>query len=315
MKSISQGAHVGDATAAAHEPAPDRYERMRYRHCGRSGLVLPRVALGAWETYGGSQTSDVADACIRTAFDLGINHFDLANNYGHPPGNAETVCGAILRRLPRDEILISTKAGYPMWDGPTGLGGSRKHLLASCDRSLARLGLDYVDVFYHHCPDPDTPVEETIEALKSIVDAGKALYVGLSSYTGAQFDAAIAAADRAGIRITIHQPYYNLLGRAIESDLLPRVDGAGTGVIAFCPLASGLLTDKHLDGQVTPGSREAIWPGRWVRAREVDERRRILRGLDAIAGRRGQSLAQMAIAWILRDDRITAVVAGVTRPE
>ena len=297
------------------EPAPDRYERMIYRRSGNSGLTLPAVSLGAWETYGASHGDDVAGDCIRTAFDLGINHFDFADNYGHPPGNAELMCGAILRQLPRDEILISTKAGYPMWPGPTGDGGSRKHLIASCDQSLARLGVEYVDIFYHHRPDANTPIEESMGALASLVRSGKALYAGVSSYTGEQFEAAVAAAADEGLRLTIHQPYYNLLGRTVETDLLPRADKLGTGVIAFCPLASGLLTDKYLDGEVPAGARGSIWPGRWVRSHSVDERRTILSGLNDIAAGREQTLAQMAIAWILRDQRITAVVAGATKVE
>ncbi|MGH9133796.1 MAG: aldo/keto reductase [Ilumatobacteraceae bacterium] len=293
----------------------DRYARMTYRRSGASGLTLPAVSLGAWETYGASHGEDVAADCIRTAFDLGINHFDFADNYGNPPGNAELMCGAILRQLPRDEILISTKAGYPMWPGPTGDGGSLKHLIASCDQSLARLGVDYVDVFYHHRPDPNTPVEESMGALATLVRSGKALYAGVSSYTGEQFEAAAAAAAAEGLRLTIHQPYYNLLGRTVETDLLDRAASRGTGVIAFCPLASGLLTDKYLDGEVPAGARGTIWPGRWVRSHTVDERRVILSGLNEIAAARGQTLAQMAIAWILRDQRITAVVAGATKAE
>jgi len=297
------------------EPAPDRYDRMVYRRCGRSGLKLPAVSLGAWETFGGYRDEAVARACIRRAFDLGVTHFDFADNYGHPPGNAELVCGTVLRELPRDELLVSTKAGFPMWPGPYGDWGSRKHLVASLDQSLTRLGVDYVDIFYHHRPDPETPIEETIGALASIVEAGKALYAGVSSYSGEQFEAAAEAAAAAGLRITIHQPYYNLLGRRIEADLLPRTAARGVGVIAFCPLASGLLTDRYLDGEIPEGARGRLWPGAWVRKHPVEERSRILTGLHRIATARGQSLPQMALAWILRRPEITGAVVGASRVE
>jgi L-glyceraldehyde 3-phosphate reductase len=300
---------------ASYEPAPDRYDRMVYRRSGASGLRLPAIALGAWETFGKSHDERDAERCFRAAFDVGINHFDFANNYGDPPGNAEAICGGILRQLPRDEIIIATKAGFPMWPGPYGDLGSRKHLIASCDQSLRRLGVDYVDIFYHHRPDPETPIDETMGALATLVASGKALYAGVSSYNGAQFEAAVAAATAVGLRLTIHQPYYNLLGRTIEDDLLPRTQAAGTGVIAFCPLASGLLTGRYLDGEIPAGARGLIWPGRWVRAHDTASRHRILQGLHDVAAGRGQSLAQMAISWILRDERVTAVVAGATKVE
>jgi L-glyceraldehyde 3-phosphate reductase len=225
------------------------------------------------------------------------------------------VCGRILHELPRDELVVSTKAGFPMWSGPYGRGGSRKHIIASCDQSLARLGMDYVDIFYSHYPDSETPIDETIGALATLVQHGKALYIGVSSYSGEQLDAATAAAKVAGVPITIHQPYYNLLGRKIETDLLPRTTSAGIGVIAFCPLASGLLTDRYLDGEVPADSRAAIWPGAWVRSHSVEERREILNGLDAIAKERGQSLAQMSLSWILQREGITSAVAGASRVE
>ena len=303
------------AESAPFVPDPLRYEQMVYRRSGSSGLKLPAISLGAWETFGGSHDEYVAGECIKTAFDLGINHFDFANNYGHPPGNAELVCGAILRELPRDEITIATKAGYPMWPGPYGDGGSRKYIIASCDQSLRRLGLEYVDVFYHHRPDPGTPIAETIGALATLVAAGKALYVGLSSYSPEQFDEATGAAAAIGLPITILQPYYNLLGRKAEGRLFESAHAAGTGIIAFCPLASGLLTDKYLDGHVPDGARALIWPGSWVRAHSRESRGTILSGLDGIATARGQSLAQMALAWILRDTRVTAAVVGASRPE
>jgi L-glyceraldehyde 3-phosphate reductase len=301
--------------AVGHTPAEDRYERMTYRRCGRSGLQLPAISLGAWETFGGYRDAGVARECIIRAFDLGITHFDFADNYGRPPGNAEQVCGEILGELPRDEVVISTKAGFPMWPGPYGDWASRKHLIASCDQSLRRLGVDYVDVFYSHRADPETPIEETIGALATIVGQGKALYAGLSNYNGERFLAAVAAANAVGLPITVLQPYYNLLGRTAEAELLPHAAANGTGVVAFCPLASGLLTDRYLDGEVPADARAVLWPGAWVRARSVDERSRILRGLDEIARRRGQSLAQMALAWILRRAEITTMVAGASRVE
>ena len=297
------------------EPAKDRYEKMHYRRAGRSGLKLPAVSLGAWETFGGYRDADVAQACITRAFDLGITHFDFANNYGHPPGNAEIVCGRILNGLPRDEIIIATKAGFPMWGGPYGDGGSRKYLVASCDQSLRRLGVDYVDVFYHHRPDPKTPIEETMGALATIVAQGKALYVGVSSYSGEQYQSAVGAAKACGVPITMHQPYYNLLGRRIEKDLLPHTREQGSGVIAFCPLASGLLTDKYLDGNIPESARGTLWPGAWVRGHSQEQRAHILGGLNSIARDRGQSLAQMALAWILRNETLTSVAVGASRVE
>ena len=303
------------STGTAHVAAEDRYDRMQYRRVGRSGLVLPAVSLGTWETFGGYRDESVARECITRAFDLGVTHFDFANNYGKPPGNAERVCGRVLRDLPRDELIISTKAGFPMWSGPYGDGGSRKYLISSCDQSLSRLGVDYVDIFYHHRPDPKTPIEETVGALATLLAQGKALYAGVSSYSGEQFVAAANAARSFGIPITIHQPYYNLLGRRIERDLLAHTTEHGTGVIAFCPLASGLLTDKFLDGVVPQGARGAVWPGAWVRAHSQEERARILTGLNEIAKARGQSLAQMALAWILHHDAIASVAVGASRVE
>ena len=298
-------------------PAPDRYDRMTYRRCGRSGLLLPALSLGAWETFGGYRDGDVARDCLLRAFDLGITHFDFANNYGTPPGNAEAVCGPILAELPRDELIISSKAGYLMWPGPYGEWGSRKHILASCDQSLRRLGLDYVDIFYSHRPDPLTPMEETLEALDHLVRQGKAVYAGVSSYSGAQFAEAVAICERAGYaRIAIHQPYYNLLGRGIETDLLPAVRKAGTGVIAFCALASGVLTGRHLDGEIPADSRAAReWAADWVRDTPVDRRATVLRGLATLAAERGQTPAQLAIAWVLRDPAITGALIGASRVE
>jgi L-glyceraldehyde 3-phosphate reductase len=304
---------MNDAGRTSHQPAEDRYASMTYRRCGESGLRLPAVSLGAWETFGGYRDESVARECLLRAFDLGVTHFDFANNYGRPPGNAESVCGRILAELPRDELVISTKAGFPMWSGPYGDLGSRKHLIASCDQSLQRLGVDYVDIFYHHRADPETPLEETIGALATLVRQGKALYAGLSNYPAARFRQALDAAKAEGLRITILQPYYNLLGRGFEAELKGLAAESGTGVIAFAPLASGLLTDKHLDGDVPAGARGAIWPGAWVRANDQARRAEILGGLNAVAQARGQSLAQMAIAWNLRDPVVTSVVAGASR--
>jgi L-glyceraldehyde 3-phosphate reductase len=298
---------------STHEPAKDRYERMKYRHCGKSGLKLPAISLGAWETFGNYDDQSVARDCIYRAFDLGITHFDFANNYGNPPGNAEIVCGRTLKDLPRDEILIASKAGFPMWPGPYGDGGSRKYLIASCDQSLKRLGVEYLDIFYHHRPDPKTPVEESIGAIATLIEQGKVLYAGVSSYSGEQYAAAVEAAKACGIRIAIHQPYFNLLGRRVEKDLLPHIAREGSGVIAFCPLASGLLTDKHLDGNVPAGDRGGLWPGAWVRAHSQEKRAEILNGLNAIAKARGQSLAQMSLAWILHNDLLTSVAVGASR--
>jgi L-glyceraldehyde 3-phosphate reductase len=296
----------------------DRYAKMQYRRCGGSGLQLPAVSLGAWETYGGTQDSDVAKQCMFRAFDLGITHFDLANNYGTPPGNAEIICGRVVKDMPRDELVISSKAGYRMWPGPYGEWGSRKYIIASCDQSLKRAGLEYFDIFYSHRPDPSTPFEETFGALDTLVKQGKALYVGISSYSGAQTDAALEVVKRERLApITIHQPYYNMLGRAVEDDLLPHTDRAGVGVIAFCPLASGLLSGtKYQDGDVPADSRPAReWARHWVASKSKDDKKRILQGLNGLARERGQSLAQMAVAWTLRHKGMTSVVMGASRPE
>lgn len=297
-----------------HVPAANRYDQMTYRRCGRSGLLLPAISLGAWQTFGGYKDEEVARDCIHRAFDLGITHFDFANNYGTPAGNAELVCGRILKTMPRDELIISSKAGYRMWPGPYGEWGSRKYLIASCDQSLTRMGVDYFDIFYSHRPDPDTPLEETLGALDTIVKQGKALYAGVSSYLGAQFSDSVRLTQQHDwAPITIHQPYYNLLARKIEWDLLPQTERFGTGVIAFAPLASGLLTDKFLSGEVPSSSRAAtIWPRLWVAEHSVEQRRRILTGLNEIAKKRGQLLAQMAIAWVLRSPGVTSALIGAS---
>lgn len=306
---------------STHGPEPrefaaDRYDRMLYRRCGRSGLKLPAVSLGCWETFGGYRGEDVARRCLFRAFDMGITHFDLANNYGRPPGNAESVVGRILKEMPRDELIISTKAGWRMWPGPYGDLLSKKYLIASLDQSLKRLDLDYVDIFYAHRPDPDTPIEETLEALDLIVKQGKALYVGVSSFSGAQFEEAVQTAQRMGYtRIAIHQPYYNMLGRGCEWNLFDHTQRAGTGVIVFCPLAQGLLTDKYLNG-IPSDSRAALW---WSpeTAKNIitEEKLAKVRALNEIAKRRGQTLAQMALAWALRLDAVTSVLIGASKVE
>ncbi|BCG27702.1 glyceraldehyde 3-phosphate reductase [Pseudomonas tohonis] len=299
--------------------APDRYERIPYRRVGRSGLVLPALSLGLWHNFGDATPLDTQRALLRTAFDLGINHFDLANNYGPPYGSAEINFGRLLKedfRAYRDELVISTKAGWDMWPGPYGQGGSsRKYLLASLDQSLARLGLDYVDIFYSHRFDPDTPLEETAGALASAVQQGKALYVGISSYSAGKTRELAALLREWKVPLLIHQPAYNLFNRWVEKDLLATTEELGTGVIAFTPLAQGLLTDKYLTG--VPADARVNRPGgaslRPEHLAEANIAR--ARALAEIARRRGQSLAQLALAWTLRDARVTSALIGASRPE
>lgn len=296
--------------------AEDRYDRMIYRRCGESGLVLPAISLGAWETFGGYRGEETAKACLFRAFDLGITHFDLANNYGQPPGNAERVVGRVLKEMPRDELIISTKAGYRMWPGPYGDGLSKKYLVASLDQSLSRLGLDYVDIFYAHRPDPNTPLEETLEALDLIVRQGKALYIGVSNFSGVHFEQAVRIAHgRALNPITIHQPRYNMLARDIEWDLLDHTERCQTGVIAFSPLAQGLLTDKYLGGIPDDSRAALLWGDESSKQRLTDEVLDRVRRLNEIAKDRGQTLAQMAIAWILRLPQMTSVLIGASKVE
>ncbi|MDG9784597.1 L-glyceraldehyde 3-phosphate reductase [Metapseudomonas otitidis] len=299
--------------------APDRYERIPYRRVGRSGLVLPALSLGLWHNFGDATPLDTQRALLRTAFDLGINHFDLANNYGPPYGSAEINFGRLLKedfRAYRDELVISTKAGWDMWPGPYGQGGSsRKYLLSSLDQSLARLGLDYVDIFYSHRFDPDTPLEETAGALASAVQQGKALYVGISSYSAGKTRELAALLRKWKVPLLIHQPAYNLFNRWVEKDLLATTEELGTGVIAFTPLAQGLLTDKYLAG--VPADARVNRPGgaslRPEHLAEANIAR--ARALAEIARRRGQSLAQLALAWTLRDARVTSALIGASRPE
>ena len=286
---------------------------MLYRRCGRSGLLLPAISLGAWETYGGYRGEDVARECLLTAFDLGITHFDLANNYGTPPGNAELICGRIFKEMPRDELIISSKAGYLMWPGPYGEWGSRKYLIASCDQSLKRTGLEYFDIFYSHRFDPETPLEETLGALNQLIKQGKALYAGISSYSGEKTRDAVKICKENGFeRILIHQPYYNMLGRSIESDLVPVAKELGIGIIPFCPLASGLLSDKYLHGIPEHSRAAERWGKEWIEKNLSSERLHALNELNEMAKKRGQTLAQMALAWILRLPEITSALIGAS---
>jgi L-glyceraldehyde 3-phosphate reductase len=294
-------------------PAESRYGSMTYRRCGRSGLLLPAVSLGLWQNFGDDRALDTQRAILRRAFDLGVTHFDLANNYGPPYGSAEVNFGRILRsdfQGHRDELVISTKAGWDMWAGPYGDLGSRKYLLASLDQSLGRMGLDYVDIFYHHRFDPDTPLEETLGALHSAVQQGKALYVGISSYSDRRTEEAIAVLRRLGTPLLIHQPSYSMLNRWIEDGLLEVLGAQGVGCIAFSPLAQGVLTDRYLNG-IPEGSR-ASRDGSLSPGMLNEENLARVRALDALAQRRGQRLAQMAIAWALRDARVTSVVIGAS---
>jgi len=297
-----------------HSFAENRYESMPYRRCGRSGMLLPAISLGAWQTFGGYRDEEVARECLYRAFDLGITHFDLANNYGTPPGNAEVVCGKIIKDMPRDELIISTKAGFYMWPGPYGEWGSKKNIIASCDQSLKRMGVEYFDIFYHHRPDNDTPLEETLGAIDQIVRQGKALYAGVSNYSGAQFVDATRVVEREKLApITIHQAYYNMLSRSVEWDLQPQAERAGTGIIAFCPLAQGRLTSKYLGGNVPEGSRAAHSGGKnWVEAGLTEQDHRTLNELNALAGERGQTLAQLALVWTLRTPGVTSALIGAS---
>jgi len=296
--------------------ADDRYDRMRYNRCGRSGLLLPAVSLGLWQNFGHDRPLETSRGIVRRAFDLGVTHFDLANNYGPPYGSAEENFGQLFRSdlAPyRDELIISTKAGYDMWPGPYGEWGSRKYLLASLDQSLGRLGLDYVDIFYSHRFDPETPLEETMGALDRAVRGGKALYAGISSYSAAKTREAAAILRDLGTPLLIHQPSYSMLNRWIEPELLEVLGDEGVGCIVFSPLAQGMLTDKYLDG-VPEGSR-ASRHGSLSPDLITDQTLAKIRGLNEIAARRGQTLAQMAIAWTLRDPRVTSALVGASSVE
>jgi L-glyceraldehyde 3-phosphate reductase len=296
--------------------APERYDRMQYRRCGRSGLQLPAVSLGLWQNFGGERPLEESRAIVRRAFDLGITHIDLANNYGPPYGSAEETFGRIMRddlRPYRDELVVSTKAGYDMWPGPYGEWGSRKYLLASLDQSLRRLGLEYVDIFYSHRFDPDTPLEETMGALDSAVRQGKALYAGISSYTAEQTAEAARILRGLGTPLLIHQPSYSMLNRWIEPELLDTLGDEGVGCIVFSPLAQGMLSDKYLNG-IPEGSR-ASRDGSLSPKLLSEEALEKIRALNGIAQQRGQSLAQLALAWTLRDPRVTSTLVGVSSIE
>ena len=294
--------------------AADRYEQIPYRRCGRSGLQLPEVSLGLWQNFGDDRPLDTQREIIRRAFDLGVTHFDLANNYGPPYGTAEINFGRILRedlRPYRDELIISTKAGWDMWPGPYGDLGSRKYLLASLDQSLARMGLDYVDIFYSHRFDPDTPLAETMGALATAVTSGRALYAGISSYSGQRTAEAAAILRQLGVPLLIHQPSYSMLNRWIEEDLLDVLEREGAGCIAFSPLAQGVLTGKYLNG-IPAGSRASLSESSLEPDQLTEATLGHVRALNEIAQARGQSLAQLALAWALRDQRVTSVLIGAS---
>jgi L-glyceraldehyde 3-phosphate reductase len=300
-----------------YQPAAERYRTMKYRYCGKSGLMLPEISLGLWHNFGHNSDLTLGRKILRTAFDLGICHFDLANNYGPPFGSAEENFGRIFQKdfLPfRDELVISSKAGWDMWAGPYGNYGSRKYLIASCDQSLKRMGLDYVDIFYHHRPDPNTPLEETMGALDHLVRQGKALYVGISQYSAEDTVRAYEILKSMGTPLLIHQPRYSMLDRWVEKGLMDVLGENGIGSIAFSPLEQGMLTDKYLKG--IPADSRAAKDGRYLKTEQIAlEKLEIISQLNAIALERGQSLAQMAIAWLLKDSRVTSVLVGVSRPE
>ncbi|WNN35629.1 L-glyceraldehyde 3-phosphate reductase [Pantoea agglomerans] len=296
-------------------PHPDRYQQMEYRRSGRSGIKLPAISLGLWHNFGDSTRVDNSRELLRHAFDLGITHFDLANNYGPPPGSAEENFGRILRedfRAHRDELIISTKAGYTMWQGPYGDWGSRKYLVASLDQSLKRMGLEYVDIFYHHRPDPEIPLEETMRALDHVVRQGKALYAALSNYPADLAAEAIAILRDLGTPCLIHQPRYSMFERTPEQGLIQTLGDAGVGCIAFSPLAGGVLTDRYLQG--IPEDSRAASGSKFLNENQLtDEKMEKVRKLNAIAQQREQKLAQMALAWVLRDERVTSVLIGASK--
>jgi L-glyceraldehyde 3-phosphate reductase len=297
--------------------SPDRYKNMQYRRCGKSGILLPAVSLGLWHNFGHVDVMENFRKILHLAFDSGITHFDLANNYGPPPGSAETNFGKLLKEdfsNHRDELIISTKAGYHMWDGPYGEWGSKKYLVSSLDQSLKRMGLDYVDIFYHHRPDPDTPLEETMGALDLIVRQGKALYVGISNYQKEEANEAIEILKKLGTPCLIHQPKYSMFERWVEGGLMDVLEAEGVGCIPFSPLAQGLLTNKYLHG-IPEDSRAAKASGFLQTSQVTAERLEEIKQLNELAKLRGQSLAQMALSWILKDPRVTSVLIGASKPE
>ena len=300
-------------------PNTNRYQKMQYRRCGNSGLMLPALSLGLWHNFGGIDDISNAREILHTAFDNGITHFDLANNYGPPAGSAELTFGELFKqdfKSYRDELLISTKAGWPMWDGPYGDCGSKKHLIASLDQSLKRMGIPYVDIFYHHRPDPNTPMEETMAALDLIVRQGKALYVGVSSYSPAETEKAYSILKNLGTPCVIHQPKYSMFERSVENGLLDVLEVNGMGGIAFSPLAQGLLTNKYLNG-IPENSRANAHRGNGAIEKDAITPENIakVRQLNKMAEERGQTLAQMALSWVLKDKRISSVIIGASKPE
>lgn len=297
-------------------PSSERYNKMQYRRCGKSGIKLPAISLGLWHNFGHVDVMENFRSILHLAFDSGITHFDLANNYGPPPGSAETNFGKILKEDfggYRDEMIISSKAGYTMWDGPYGDWGSKKYLVSSLDQCLKRMGLDYVDIFYHHRPDPETPLEETMGALDLIVRQGKALYVGISNYNAEEADAAIKILKQLGTPCLIHQPKYSMFVRDAEAGLLDVLEKDGVGCIPFSPLAQGLLTNKYLHG-IPEDSRAAKSTGFLQQSQVTDEIIGKIKQLNTLAEQRGQTLAQMALAWLLKDDRVTSVLIGASKP-
>ncbi|SHE11220.1 L-glyceraldehyde 3-phosphate reductase [Chlamydia abortus] len=296
-------------------PDNQRYSTMIYNRCGQSGLKLPAISLGLWHNFGGTDVYENSRAMIRKAFDLGITHFDLANNYGPPPGSAEETFGRVLKsdlRAYRDEMIISTKAGFYMWPGPYGEWGSKKNMVASLDQSLKRMGLDYVDIYYHHRPDPDTPLEETMAALDLIVRQGKALYIGISNYREERAREAIRILKQLGTPLLIHQASYSMFNRWIEDGLQDILQDGGAGCIAFCPLAQGLLTNKYLKG--IPADSRAAKEGSFLKEKDVTEEKIAkVRLLAELAAERGQSLAQMSLAWVLREGKVTSALIGASR--
>ena len=293
----------------------NRYENMTYNRCGKSGIQLPLVSLGLWHNFGGIDVFENGRNMVLRAFDLGITHFDLANNYGPPPGSAEETFGSILKKdlKPyRDELIITSKAGYGMWPGPYGDFGSRKYLVSSCDQSLKRMGLDYVDIFYHHRPDPNTPIEESMMALDHIVRSGRALYAGISNYRPAEAKRAFEILQDLGTPCLVHQPNYNMFDRWVEDGLLDTLEAFGVGSVVFSPLFQGLLTDKYLNG--IPEDSRASKPSGFLQTDQVNETNiQKVKALNDIAQKRGQKMAQMALAWVLRDDRVTSVIIGASK--
>lgn len=300
-----------------YQPSPDRYEKIEYRRCGNSGLLLPAISLGLWHNFGNVTPFETQQSILRKAFDLGVVHFDLANNYGPPYGEAERNFGKHFDtdwHTHRDELVISTKAGYDMWQGPYGNNGSRKYLIASLDASLKRMHLDYVDIFYHHRPDPDTPIEETMGALDQIVRSGKALYVGISNYNAEQTKVAVDTLQKMGTPMLIHQPQYSMFNRTAEHGLTKVLSDEGVGCIAFAPLNNGILTNRYLNG--IPADSRAAHDSRYLKPANItEEKLAIVRRLDTLAKSRGQTVAQLALQWTLRDKVITSALIGASKPE